>query len=376
MTIFKYNLLVLSRNKTANFMMVIFPIIIIFILGSALSSAMDSSGNTEPIKTGYVAGEHADGALFGYLKSEEMANLIELTELSGGEAAETFDEKGFTAVLFDSEAKAGDLRLYAKEGSDNNLKILYAILNSYSKIKAAYVLSVEDAAGRQDIGALTEISELDLSADTIKSTGLNNKAPDAIGYYAITMTVMIVIYAGMNTIDGVSSILLGDLGKRLSITTSGKAGRIAGVILSTTIMGMIQVAVCVVFSGLVYGVSWGNSLFDYVQVFGVYTAMVLFSTSFSILVLLLTGNIGATSGIVFGFAWISTFLCKGYSFAVMFGEAEKIFAWLPNSLAQNALFGIVYEGNDGAVLKCLITLGAAGIVFLAASVGLLRKKIA
>lgn len=376
MTMFKYNLLILSRNKIGNFMLIIFPLMTIFILGSALSSVMDPSGHMEPIKTGYVAGEFSEGTLAEYLKSDEMNGLIQLQELTADEAKSRLKENGLTAVIFDSENSAGEIRLYSEDGSDNNLKVLYTILNSYDKLSAAYSVYIEDALGRQDYGALQNIAELDLSAETIKETGLNNKAPNAISYYAVTMTVMIVLYAGMNVIDGVGVLLLGDLGNRISITPESKFKRIAGVIGANTAASIVQVSVSVIFSALVYGVSWGDSIADYITILCVYTVMTVFSISLATLVLLLTKNAGAAAGFTFGFAWVSTFLCKGYTNEMYFGEAEQYFNQLPNSLAQNAIFSTVYGGDTGTVVKCVVVLGVAAVVFLAVSAGLLRRRMA
>ncbi len=357
LTSFYYNSKQLLSNKTADFMLILFPIIIILILGSALSSTMGST-QLEVIN---VAAIDASDELISFLQGDDMKDIVKVDLF---EKEQDLPDNNYTAVIIQKDDNI-EMNIAS---SDTNVQIIYHILDGYQKVNNAVEIIISE-----DYKNAVLLSELDLSTEVISVKGLNNRIPGAMDYYAVTMTVMIALYAGLNMVETIETSLMGDMGRRLSLTTCSKIPFLTGIIMSAAVTSFLQTIISVAFSGIVYGAYWGDSIIDIFSILGVYLILNIFSNAAALFMLMITRSGKATSGFFFGFSWVSTFLSQGYM-KVDFGAAEEIFKFLPNSLAQNAIFNIIYEGNTSTVTGDVLIITAVAAILLLISIPLLGRR--
>ena len=353
-----YTTLATWRDKSTLIMLVLFPIALILILGNALESVMSAEPELDPISSAYY-GE--DEALYDFLQGENIAKYIQTVKVADKESAISEVDSG---VYTCSIIEEGDiLRLYIADGEQlSNAHIVYNILESYTGITHAVELRIAN-------GDFEAIGDIDFEKQLLEKVPLTAKQPSAIDYYAVTMTVMIIIYAGYNTLDMFHKGLFQTVGERIKVSPLKRAPMMLSFIVSGFFSCILQVAAIMLFSHFAYGVNWGDNIF---LVIGVMLAMCFFVQALTLFFILLTKSDKATTGLITAFAFISTFVSKGYTKFYFSDELEKIFSYAPSALAQNAIFGHIY-GGDANIIKNVGVLLGAGILMFALSIPLVRR---
>jgi ABC-type multidrug transport system permease subunit len=166
------------------------------------------------------------------------------------------------------------------------------------------------------------------------------------------------MFTGINGMDLFNKGLLSDTGNRARISPIRKPALIGGLLAASTITGFLQGMVTFVFTAAVYGVYWGERI---PLVLTTLFAVVLFSQSMCIFLLMVFRNMNAASGFAQVLIWSMTFVSKGYA-KMSFGPLEEAFKYAPNSMAQTVIFGAVFGGNEVKMMLSLFILLGLGIV--------------
>jgi hypothetical protein len=127
-----------------------------------------------------------------------------------------------------------------------------------------------------------------------------------------------------------------------------------------------------VFSGLVYGVYWGERI---PLVLLTLFAVVLFSQSLCILMLMVLRNQGAVNDVAQALIWVMTFVSKGYA-KVDFGPMDEVFQYTPNAMAQTVIFGAIFGGNEAKMMMSLFILFGLALIFFILSFLSGRRRLA
>lgn len=349
----------LWRNPVNLAILIAFPIVIILILGTALSSYITTDTSLDPVPVAVAA--DPSGSLGSFLQSEEISRFFDL-EFTDRERAEALMESGdvSAAIMEDAEGKPS---LLCPSGGGIYAELTLSVVDSYSQIGAAATIAA--MAGR-DVYEILGISV------TVEDKPLGKRVPKAIDYYAVTMLVMILLYTGMNGTDLFNKGLLGDTGSRTMLAPAPKPAIIGGLLAASTVTSFLQGMVTFVFTAAVYGVYWGERI---PLVLLTLFAMVLFSQSLCIFFMMALRNPGAVTGTVQALFWIMTFVSKGYV-KISFGEADKIFQYAPNAMAHTVIFGAVYGGNEDKMMLCLAILFGLGALLFILSFVLGRRRFA
>ena len=342
---FKY----LWRNPVNAAILIAFPIAIIFILGNALSAYISIDLDLEPARVAVVA--DPDGQLVSFLENDEISRFLEL-EITDKETATGLAADGsITAAIIEEN---GEISAICPPGDGMYSRLALSIIDSYKQIGSAATTA---AMSGRNIYALLDIEP------EVKDVPLGKRIPGAIDYYAVTMLVMILLYTGMNGMELFGKGLLSDTGDRARVSPISKSALIGGLLAASTITSFLQGAVTFLFTGIVYGVYWGERIpLVLLTLFGV----VLFSQSLCIFLMIAIHHEGAVQGLVQAAFFIMTFVSNGYM-KMSFGEAEKVFQYTPNSMAQTVIFGAAYGGNEAKMMLCLLLLfGVSVVLFLLA----------
>ena len=353
---FKLGFKYLWRNPVNAAILIVFPIAIIFILGNALSSYISIDLELEPAPVAVVA--DTGGRLATFLESDEISRFLE-PEFMDKESAEGFAADGSYAAVFIEEN--GDISAICPPGNGMYSKLALSIIDSYKQIGSAATIA---AMNGRDVNSLLGIEP------SVRDVPLGKRIPNAIDYYAVTMLVMILLYTGMSGMEMFGKGLLSDTGRRTRVSPISKAALIGGLLAASTVTSFLQGLVTFLFTGIVYGVYWGERIpLVLLTLFGV----VLFSQSLCIFLLLAIRHEGAVAGLVQAVFFVMTFVSSGYM-KISFGEADKILQYTPNSMAHTVIFGAVFGGNEAKMTLCLLLLfGVSLVLFILAYISGRRR---
>jgi len=197
-----------------------------------------------------------------------------------------------------------------------------------------------------------ELMPLIESNISVVESPLGNRVPGAIDYYAVTMLVMILMFAGTNGLNVFEKGLFSQTGARTLTTPVSKPALIGGLLAAATVTAYIQGMITFLFSWAVYGVYWGERIhLVLLTLFGV----TLFSQVFAIFMILLLKSPNAAMGGMQCIIWVMTFVAGGYV-KIDFGEMNNVFQYSPNSLAHTVIFGSIFGGNETKMMSDLALL--------------------
>ena len=339
----------LWRNPVNIAILVLFPIIIILILGNALAAYISPDTDLTPAPVAVAS--DPDGTLGMFLNEDEISRFLEIT-FTSRESAEQMaaDETVIAAIIEDR----GDISIVRPGVGGLHTQLVLSIIDSYKQIGSAATIA---ALSGKNVYAI-----LDMEVN-VRDVPLGTRIPEAMDYYAVTMLVMILLYTGMNGMDLFNKGLLSDMGNRNRVSPISKPALIGGLLAASTVTSFLQGMVTFIFTGAVYGVYWGERI---PLVLLTLFAFVLFSQSLCIFLVMALRNQGAVSAIAQVFFWTSTFVSNGYM-KIDFGAMEKVFQYAPNAMAHTIIFGAIFGGNEMKMMVFLFALfGVSSVLFVLA----------
>lgn len=373
--IFLYTIKRQTRDKEGMIMIMIFPIVLILVLGSALSWAFKPN-SIDVLKVSYFnedtgrAGQEIDGFIF----SEEIAGYLDVKKVSSRDEGEkTISDGSSTAFIYIDKdysdkflsGEKADIILYLQRANQVSLAIIEGILDSFSNgantMNAVYVNGLEPA-GFARVEAAEKIS-----------VSKNGKIPGAIDYYAVTMLAMTLMYGTLYGGIGMGEIFFKNLGQRISTTPANKFKLYLASILGFVFTIFLQGVVILFFTKFVYNVYWGENIPVILLIIFVMSFMAI---SLGTFVGMLTRDAKITAAILQTLVPVTTFLSSGYFKFQIPNPALKnlVSSVIPNAMAQTALFNSIYGGPVSQISKMILIITGTGILFIFASVLAGRRK--
>lgn len=320
-------------------MLTLFPVVLIFVLGSALDSLMSGDSTIEPVSAAFVS-EEDESPLYVFLTSSDTAQYIEIVRAPREEAERMLRDLEVYSVVVES---TDGVEIIQRSTDSSGARLVSGAVEAYRGIAQAAALSAR--SGRDPTAHL-------LAEIRVSTAEIGGHVPEAIDYYAVTMLVMILLYTGMNGMSLFAKNMAGEFGERLAAAPVRRGVVAASTVAASTAVSYLQGLITFAFSALVYGVYWGERIAFVLLVLFV---MALFSQMLCIFGVLLFREQGKALGVLQLFFWVSTFVSKGFV-KVDFGAAEKLFQYAPNALAHTAIFGAIYGGSEPEVTRSLLIL--------------------
>ncbi len=358
------------RNWKANSMMVLFPIVLIIILGTALSGAFDSSIKLSDTRVLYTL-ENGNG-LSQYFK-EFTAQGKEL----GIQFEETSDvDKGIKSIqdvtyscfiLFEKDS--GKVRLYK---------------NARYNFEADFVEGYVDAF-IQKYNAFAEIARTNPAAlgKAMAETGKEyarimsldtKRQPSSIDYYGITMLTLILMYASLTGLWGIKSEQNMKTGNRILCSPVRKYEILTGKVIGGILVTIVQAIVIIIFSKYVMKANWGS---DIPTIMALVLAESIMTISMGTGVAYLISNEGAASGILYTLVPVIVLFGGGYTPLSTMGETmKKLSVISPVRWMNDALFRVIYDNDYSRVAIAILINVAIAVVFIMAAAMLSRKEAA
>ncbi|WP_127495617.1 ABC transporter permease [Paenibacillus glycanilyticus] len=356
------------RDKRTLLLMLAFPIVLILILGTALTNAFNNGVELDDMNL-LVKNTAQSAQLQSYWNGFAQSigkEGVEFTPAEGGvDGKKAVQDNKYTAY---AEIDDNGIHFYGSSRQTISSNILQGMLTSfadkYNLAAAALKNSPEAAdaiiAGEASAGSFIQESSL-----------IPDRKPGSIDYYAIVESTMIAFYACMSA----SWLIRGEVKRktalRLAAAPVGKLEIFAGKVIASTLINFLCILVVVLFSKYVFNANWGNHLGS---VFLLLFTEVLLAVSFGLGIAFLFKD-DAVNAVMMIFVQLASMFGGAY-FPV--DEASGVFAGIANvsplRWANEALMKLIYNDDLQAVFPVMGLNTAIAAAFLAFVAITMRKR--
>lgn len=350
------------RNKTTLFFFLLFPGVMIFLLGQLIENMNKSEETIGTITVRYaieIDNPYNEAAVKSFISEAGDGDSIVFEETDDVAAARIMaGNNDITAVMvFRGEPLA--IEIY--EGSDRvKNRAVKALAEGFSRIsKAVYSLSQEQAGGIY--------GEFETEDNYIDASYLGERT--LIDYYAITMPTMISL---MSIIVGIACFAAERQYKtidRIMIAPLNKTKLFLAKTLGLLPQALLQLAIMMLVSVLVYKARYSNSIAG-----NLYLFLMFFLVTFASL------SVGVAIGIVFkknmspimlSVVWIMMFLSGTYARGLHIKGISNV---MPAYLIHEAAFDLTILGDGGRTHTVNLICIAIIAVMLAVGAAVFRRK--
>lgn len=321
--------------------MLLMPIILILILGSALSSTFEPD-TIGAIKVAYLNNDKGLPSRYfdSFLEIDEIKKMLEIQKVT------SYDEG--VKLIKDSKVRAAAFIMidegYSKSLEKGEKAKIHVYSSKYDSLKSSIVRTLIDsfisyassgeAAYKMGAGINTMVHSQNIKDLTESVTG---KAPRAMDYYAVTMLVMVFMYGALFALHGIAEDYTEPIGLRIRSAPIKPYHNFVGKTIGYLLTVFWQGVVLILFTKFAYKANWGDNI---ATILIICLTFSIFTTALGIMVFILVRNRMAASGLMNTIVPIFTFLAGGYAKF----DAGAISYISPNFLAQTAMFNTIYGG--------------------------------
>lgn len=352
--------------------MVIFPILLIFILGNALAPMYDV-GNVDPTVVGYL---NEDSGPMGSL-ADEFMNMPEIKDLldvrpvdSVSQGNNLLQDMDITALIhipddYSTKVMTGqeaEIAITVLPGRSFRGNLVETVMESFicgsNATQAILAMGNPQPEYRPAHGTIED-----------QPFSVSGLMPDAMDYYAVTMLVMIVMYGTMYGASGMAINNLYPAGRRVKASPVRPGEQYIGTTIGNVATIFVSSLVIIAFSYFAYGVNWGDNLFLILLITFLHVILAVGLGSMAIAVMRDEKRASVLINLLV-IAW--TFLAGGY-FRI---NLPSSFSWIqyfsPSFLVQTALFNTIYGGPFSQTLLMLAAM--IGIIILSSIIGIVAER--
>ncbi|KKI89067.1 ABC transporter permease [Bacillus sp. SA1-12] len=334
--------------------MLAFPIVLMLILGTALSNTFTTSLPIDDIQVLYK--DTTKGQYFSQFITE-----MEKSGIHFEKAGENMDaEKKVKQSKYHGYVEASEegIKLFVNSRTSIEGSILQGMLSSYVD---RYNISSEiiKAAPEKLESAFTREKQDDFMKET---TLLPDKEPGAMDYYAIVITTMMVLYGAMSASGEIVSERVRKTGDRLIASPVRKREIFIGKVLGSLVSNSLCIALLLLCSKVFFNAYWGENIG---LVFLVLLTEVVFAVSLGIGVTFLTKTNSGHALIIMLFVQLASFFGGAY---YKIENPEGIFKFItelsPLTWMNTAMTKIIYTNDFSAAIPALSINIAGSLLFL------------
>ena len=357
------------RDRKSMGMMILFPILLILVLGSAFKSSFASSIDIGTPKVLYSiegTGDTADSFKTNFIEKGKYFKIefIKIDDMASAKKELIFNQ--CDAII---EMKSDNkIEFYKSDIESLKAGVAESILSNY--IQQFNV--IEDII-KVNPRALSSIIN-DNNADYSIITSINKSSqPSSLDYYTIAEIALIIMYAGMTGLFGIAIEKNSKTRDRILISPVRKYQFLIGKTIGAVLGTILQIAIVVLFSKYVLKANWGSDIFTVLLIF---SSQIIMAISIGVGLGFIFKHENIASGILNFIIPVMAFL--GGSYMPVDGLGSKTFQAItylsPVRWVNRSIFDVIYNNNYSKVpLAILINLGTA-VVFLTISSLLFRKE--
>lgn len=352
------------RNYKTMTLMVLFPIILILILGTALTNMFDNTiqfKNINVIYTNSGTGYLSSG-FNKFINESGTENGITFTQAESFQSGLDSVKNTKYAAFVNIKEDIGQIELYKNERYDFKANLVEALLSGFiqrynvvAEIYAVNPLAAGKVAGRS-IG------------DYVKPIPMDEKhQPNSMDYYAITMLTLIIMYSALTGMWSIKTERTKRTINRLVCSPVRKYEILAGKILGCFVITLFQAGIVILFSSSVLKTYWGDNMGT---VFALVAAEIIMAVSVGIGVGFIIKSDSASSGALNLIIPIVVFLGGGYVPVETFNIVlVKISDISPLRWINKAIFQVVFSSDFSSVAAAIsINLLLAAVLTIISSI--------
>ena len=349
------------RSPVNVFMGLLFPVLLVFFLGTMLQNLDISDYDIGEINLQYSVSETDEQSGKAFAEFLNNIDMIKAEKNDDTENALKLTDSGDTDAYV--EVKTGEIVLHSGRNDIAN-RALSSVLNSYIAVSDTYLkVASTDPSLLMNIGTDTEKS-------FVEQEGLG-VTRSMLDYYAVSMTVMMIFMSHMmmgctafkdeEKIYTMSRLYLSPLGR-----TKLFFGKLIGILPSAVISN----AVIMLLSAFVFGARYCDNFIGNLLLFLLFSCCSMAATAVGMLIGIII-KIPA-EGVIVPLAWSLLFFSGSYSKEIFLeGFSDK----LPPYLIQQSAFRLTLYGESGdAVITMAVCLAVTVVVSLIGAVIFRHKK--
>ncbi|WML58885.1 ABC transporter permease [Neobacillus sp. PS2-9] len=351
------------RDRRTLFFMLLFPIVLMLVLGTALSNTFTTSIPVDDLHVVYT----------DTTKGENFQPFVKEVKKSGVHFKKVIDEtkakKDVQQSKVDGYVKVSDkeVQLYLNNGSSIEANILQGMLSAYVN---QYNIATEIMKTAPDkMAAFSRDSQ----ANFIKETSLQpDKQPSSMDYYAIVITTMIILYGAMSASSLIVEERVRGTANRLIASPIRKSEIFIGKVLGGLVSSSLSALLVVQLSKLLFHANWGD---HEGMVYLVLLTEIIFAVSLGIGISFLAKTHAAPKVIITLVAQLSSFFGGSY-FRIVNPEGffKLITELSPLTWMNNGLMKLIYANDLSAAIPAITINMAGSLLFLLVAVISLKRR--
>ncbi len=364
-SIIKRELITLARDKADIFFIVLFPSMLVFLLGNLLQHMDTSDAAIPPIEMAYTV-ETTDpfglAATDAFMQALGGQAQLSVSKAGSAEAAKKQVDSGALSAAVRFTQPFG-IEIYEGHDSLQN-RVIDSVFKGFSHRTASLAVLARHAPEKLESAANAEAEGLVQQ----KEFGYSRTMLD---YYAVVMTVMILFMGG--AIGGASVLYWsrkdGTLRRMMASPKNRASLYVQSVLGSALPQNIIQVGCIMLSSTLLFGARYASTWQDNLLLVA---TMLLAGVSLNALFMLLSIFIKVTPTLVFmPVLWVLMFLSGTFSKEIYIeGFTNRSPIWL----VQNAAFDLTVFGRGEKCLQVMLVSAAVLAVSTCAGALLFRRK--
>jgi ABC-2 type transport system permease protein len=338
-------------------LMILFPVAITWVLGTALSSATGHTFDLPEVKMPmvseggmlsdiFIANSQASGLTFEKTKQAEVDRRI---------AAGTL--KGYV------ELTGRDLILHSDDQGSLEAMMVKMYATAFTKQANLSALAIKEGKLKQAVPQFKSFARVE------GIDGLNE--PNSFGYYGVTMLTMIIMYGSIQAMSLLALEKSARTAQRLKASPYPmnqvffvKAATACGIIL-------LQALILILINHFVYGINYRHIG----MVMLMLIPLAVFVTSLGVAAYQVLRRANAASGFLNLITVASVFMGRGYtSLPSDNGLFDVLYRISPIGWINEGLFTYIYQGETGAILSAGSKLLGLGLAMLLIAYALFRRE--
>ena len=243
------------RDYHTFILMMAFPIVLMLILGSALSKDFDHIIKVDNVHVLYrtTASSEISSYFQAFIKEAKDTGINFKKAADGVNGEKEVEGNHYTAFV---EVTNEGLKLYGSSQNSIEESILQGMLTAFAD---KYNLTA--AVASVDPAKVSTVLASPAKHDFIEETSLQStKEPGSMDYYAIVMTTMIALYTALYGMGLLRDERVNHTSIRLLAAPIRKGEIFLGKIIGCVLVNMICIIVIIIFSHYVYKVDWGSHI--------------------------------------------------------------------------------------------------------------------
>ncbi|AVD57484.1 MULTISPECIES: ABC transporter permease [Heyndrickxia] len=362
--ILKKEVITVFRNKRTLIFMLAFPLVLMLVLGSALSNAFDKTVSVGEIHVLYKNDLNKDAAPY-FHTFQQYAEKSDIHFEKAGKNTDGLKEVKLGNADGYAVLNGHGIRLYTNGRNSIKGSILEGVFSAFAD---QYNLAAEvmKTAPEKGGAAFEKIKHNYIQTESL----LPNKEPGAMDYYAIVITTMICLYASLGSSAFMQVERTRKTADRLIAAPVRKSSIFIGKLFADVLVYTACIALIIIVSKVVYKANWGNHL---PLVFLVLLTEIILSVSIGIGVSIFSKS-AATGAILNLFIQLSAFFGGAYFKIENPGKLQAVMDLSPLTWINQAITKIIYNNVLSAATPVAAANLGIALLILFISVTALQKR--